>query len=59
MYVRKTEDEYEIQGDYGFGFETVTTEVTRRDVKKQIRLYRENEPGVDFKIRKRRVPITS
>ena len=61
MYIRKTEDEYEIQSDYGTGegFELVTTEVTRRAARDQIKCYRANEPGVPFKIVKKRVPITA
>lgn len=29
-YIRKTEDEFEVQADYGDGFEVVTTETTAR-----------------------------
>lgn len=56
-YVRKTEDEYEIQGNYGFGFELVTTETTWKKAKESIKEYRENEPGTSFKIVKKRVKI--
>jgi hypothetical protein len=58
MYIRKTEDEYEIQGDYGQGWELATTEVNRPDAKDQIKIYRENEPGIPFRIVHKRVPIT-
>lgn len=56
---RKTKDEYEIQGDYGHGhgWEKVTTEETWRAAKDQLRTYRENEPGVPFKIVTKRVPV--
>lgn len=56
---RKTKDEYEIQGDYGYGhgWEKVTTEETWSAAKEQLRTYRENEPGVPFKIVPKRVPI--
>lgn len=57
-YKRKTEDEYEIQGDYGQGWEMVTTEVTRRLAIDQIKCYRYNEPGKCFRIVKKRVPLT-
>jgi hypothetical protein len=57
MYIRKTEDEFEILGNYGFGFEMVTTETTWRKAKEQIILYRQNEPGIAFKIVKKRVRI--
>lgn len=56
-YVRKTEDEYEIQGCYQYGWECVTTEVTYRDAREQIRTYRANEPGVAFKIVHKRVKL--
>lgn len=55
-YVRKTEDEYEIQGCYHpYGWEYVTTETTRKDAREQIKCYRANEPGIAFKIVKLRV----
>jgi hypothetical protein len=57
-YKRKTEDEYEIQGDYGQGWEMVTTETNRSDVKANIKCYREGEPNICFRIVKKRVPIT-
>jgi len=58
-YVRKTEDEFEILGDYGQGWELVTTETCRKDAREQIKLYRENEPGVPFTFKKRRVKINA
>jgi hypothetical protein len=59
MYTRKTVDEYEIQGYYSYGWESVTTEITRREAVEQLKCYRENEPGVLFRLAKRRVPIES
>ena len=55
-YKRKTEDEYHIQGYYQFGWETVTTEVTWKAAKEQVKCYRDNEPG-SFRIVKVRVKI--
>lgn len=55
-YVRKTEDEFQIHGDYGQGFEEVTCEVTWGQAKDTIKTYRENEPGIKFKIVTKRVP---
>lgn len=57
-YIRKTRDEYEIQGYYSteYGWETVCTEENMRDAKRTLKLYRENEP-YEFRIRKHRVPI--
>jgi hypothetical protein len=58
-YKRKTEDEYQIQGNYGYGhgFECVTTEETWKAAKEQIKCYRENEPGVPFRIVHKRVKL--
>lgn len=58
-YIRKTEDEYDILGDYGFGLEVVTCETTWRLARDTIRDYRKNEPGATFKIKKHRVPIST
>lgn len=57
-YTRKTEDEFEIQAlyPYGQGWEMVTTETTRKLSREQRKCYRENEPGVPFRIVKKRVP---
>ena len=54
-YIRKTIDEYEVQGNYGYGFETLTTEDTFKAAKENLKRYQENEKGVSFKIVKRRV----
>jgi hypothetical protein len=56
MYKRKTEDEYEIQGNNGYGWETETTEVNWKDAKAQAKCYREN---VSYPIRivKKRIRI--
>jgi hypothetical protein len=54
-YIRKTEDEFEIQGNYGLGFEYVTTEISFKDAKQQLKTYKESEPGIQFKIEKKRV----
>ena len=37
MYIRKTKDEYEIQGNYGDGWEMVTTEETLRGARAQVK----------------------
>jgi DNA polymerase IIIc chi subunit len=54
-YVRKTEDEFDIEGNYGQGFEMVTCETTRKMARERIREYRDSEPGIPFKIVKHRV----
>ena len=50
-------DEFEIQGDYGYGhgYECVTTEETHKEAKERLKEYRENEPRIPFKIVRKRV----
>lgn len=50
------EDEWEVQGDYGYGqgWETVCTEETKADAVAQRKVYDENEPGVPHRVK--RVP---
>jgi hypothetical protein len=57
-YKRKTTDEYVLQGDYGYGhgWEDLTTEDTRREIRERLREYRENE-GDTYRIITRRVKI--
>jgi hypothetical protein len=37
MYIRKTEDEWEIQGDYGQGWECVTAENNRMEARERLK----------------------
>lgn len=55
-YVRKTHDEWEIWGDYGYGYDYVVTGEDKKDAYELLRVYRDNEKGVPFKIVKRRIP---
>jgi hypothetical protein len=55
MYQRKTHEEYEIEGNYGYGWEVVTTEETYREAREQLKCYRENEPQYAHRLRVRRV----
>lgn len=41
-YIRKTEDEWWIESNYGYGWDLETTESTLSDAKKQLKCYREN-----------------
>ena len=50
-YVRKTITEFDIEANYGQGFEMVTCETTWGDAVKMKRTYRDNEPGVPFRIK--------
>lgn len=58
-YARKTEDEYRLMINYGFGhgWEHETTEETLREAKEQQRTYRGNCPEYPTKIVKKRVKI--
>ena len=53
-YRRKTKDVWEIQGDYGCGWETVCEEDNRTDARKQLRCYEENERKYPHRIKTRR-----
>ena len=55
-YVRKTRDEFELQGAYGQGWECLTTEDSMRAAIEQRKCYRENEGG-SYRIVTRRVRI--
>ncbi len=57
-YQRKTRDEYELQGNYGQGWERLTTEETYSAAVEQRRCYRDNEGG-SYRIRAVRVPIAA
>ena len=58
MYKRKTEDEFQLHGDYGYGFEEVCAFSTWKEAREERKNYRENEPGIAFKIIKKRVKIS-
>lgn len=55
MYNRKTYDEYEVQGNYGYGYEVVIVEPTKKEALANLKLYEANEKGVSFRIVKKRV----
>jgi hypothetical protein len=60
MYIRKTEDEFEIQSwSPQSGWELATTETSRKDAREQVKCYRENEPHIAHRIVKKRVPINA
>lgn len=56
-YIRKTRDEWQVQGNYGHGHECVDTLDTRVEAKESLKVYRENERGISFKIVKKRVKL--
>jgi hypothetical protein len=55
-YTRKTEDEYQIHGNYGYGWEEVCAEDNRKDAILRLREYRENQPEYPVRLMKKRVP---
>ncbi|KAB0577203.1 hypothetical protein EI53_01224 [Fusobacterium naviforme] len=41
-YVRKTRDRWDIETNYGYGWEVENSEYTRADAKRSLKEYREN-----------------
>ncbi len=50
-YIRKTIDTYEVQGNYGQGWEMVTTEATYKEAKEQKKCYDQNEPQYAHRVK--------
>ena len=42
MYIRKTRDKWDIETNYGYGWEVENTEYTREEAKRSLKEYREN-----------------
>lgn len=55
---RKTRDEYTLQGNYGYGWEDLTSEDTLFDIRARRKEYRDNEPGTPVRIIKRRIRLS-
>lgn len=55
MYQRKTIDEIVIQGNYGYGWDDLTTEESMAEARKTLRTYQENERNAAHRIIRRRV----
>lgn len=56
-YTRKTEDVYNIMGNYGQGWEEVTAETDRKEARATLKEYDHNEPQYPHKIIKKREKI--
>ena len=41
-YVRKTRDRWDIESNYGYGWDVECSEYTRKEAKEQLKCYREN-----------------
>lgn len=50
-YIRKTHDEIQVQGNYGYGWEMLTVERTMREAIAQKHCYDENEPLYSHRIK--------
>lgn len=57
MYKRKTKDEFQVQGLYGFSWKRVACEDTLEEAKQRLREYGENETDTCFKIVKVKVKL--
>ena len=57
-YIRKTRDEWQLQGNYGYGdgWECLCAEDSRKDAICRLREYRENEGG-NYRVVCKRVKI--
>ena len=58
-YIRKTRDVWDIEQNfgYGYGWEVVTSEETRKDAQRARQEYRDNQPEYPVRIIKRRERI--
>ena len=45
MYQRKTKDTHVLQGNYGQGWEDLTAEDTKKEIRQRLKEYQENEGG--------------
>ena len=53
---RTTRDEWQIWGNYGYGWDEECSESTRKEALQRLREYRENGGG-QYQLRKRRIKI--
>lgn len=51
--------EYDIEGNYGCGWELVTCEETLPEAREMLRCYNENEPGVPHRIKRVKREVSS
>jgi hypothetical protein len=58
-YKRKTEDVFELRANYGYGdgYECITAETTRKEIRARLKEYRENGDYAPMKIVRTRVPL--
>ena len=58
-YIRKTRDEWQVQGLYGYGWETLTLHNNRKEAKKSLKEYDMSELNYPHRVSKVRVRIES
>ena len=56
-YVRKTRDRWDIETNYGYGWDVECSEYTYKEAKDRLKEYRENVYGAGIRMRKRREPV--
>ena len=57
-YVRKTKDRWDIETNWGYGWECECSEYTYKEAKQQLRCYMDNSDGrFSVRMRRRREPI--
>ena len=56
-YVRKTRDRWDIETNYGYGWDVECSEYTWEEAKEQLRTYRANITGL-VRLKKHREPIS-
>ncbi len=54
-YKRKTYDEYQLMGNWGYGWDYVLSENSFKGARQQLRCYIENDPSAEYKIVKKRI----
>lgn len=54
-YERKTIDTWELQLNYGYGWEYTLTEYTKKEARERLKEYRENQPQYPARLVKKRV----
>ena len=57
MYVRKTRDEYVVQGLYDGSWEDLTYEDSYKEARNMLKCYNENELNYSHRIIKRRIKL--
>lgn len=57
-YKRKTCDEYQLWGNWGYGWDYILAESSLKEAREQMRCYRKNDARADYRIIKKRIKLT-